>query len=66
MARCERQLHVWVSKSDHAYLSARAAEDETTVGAIVRSLIRQSLRSRHEENTRPHTDPPLRGGAQIR
>jgi len=50
MARCRRQLHVWVSDADHEFLNAQAAENETTVGAIVRGLIKQSLRQQTQRS----------------
>jgi len=42
----QRQLHVWISEDDYAYLTCKAAEDDTTLGAIVRSLLRQARRAR--------------------
>ena len=44
MIPCRRQLHVWVTEADHAFLTSRAVDNDTTVGALVRALIRRATR----------------------
>jgi hypothetical protein len=38
--RKRRQLHIWLSDDDHAFLLRHAAEQEETVGMILRRLIK--------------------------
>lgn len=45
MLRCNRQLHIWISEADHAFLAHTAQQADTTIGAIVRRLIRLSAKS---------------------
>ncbi len=35
-----KQLHLWLSETDHAFLIRHAAERDEAIGAIVRRLIR--------------------------
>ena len=35
-----KQLHLWLSEADHAFLLRHAAERDEAIGAIVRRLIR--------------------------
>jgi hypothetical protein len=57
MAHCGRQLHVWVSDTDHAYLTAKADERGTTIGALIRALIRHVSRGNTSAGD-PHSIGP--------
>jgi hypothetical protein len=44
-SRPRRQLHLWITECDHDFLLAVATEHDTSVCAVVRSLIRQRRRA---------------------
>jgi len=49
-----KQLHLWLSEADHAFLSRHATEREEAIAAIVRRLIRSW---RHSVEASPTEGP---------
>ena len=46
-----KQLHLWLSESEHAFLIRHAAERDEAIGAIVRRLIRSWRQSVERSST---------------
>ena len=57
----QRQVHLWLSEDDYAFLSELAADDGESVSAFVRRLIRQwrrQQRPRTDRRKSPRRGPP--------
>lgn len=62
-AHCRRQLHLWLTEADHAFVCARAAESESTLGAVIRSLIREARRT--AERVQQSGDEPISASLPV-
>lgn len=41
MPRASRQLHVWLTESDYAFLKSQAERTETTLVSVLRGILRE-------------------------
>ncbi len=55
--RQHRQIHLWISESDYLLLHEQAAEEQDSVSAILRRLIRNERHRLRDEGQRGPSQP---------